>query len=491
MRRPGTDVLHSALTAPANTEPAEGTQGEQAPRLPSRYEDLDLAFRGKLRPNAALNAFVQHAYQSMRVSGGIRFLPIYGRSGIGKSSAAFELATHLPDARVVAVSREAVENRATLETELLTHRRSMRDRQLLIAVVDQYEEAVAERAGLPTAFVETLSLLDRGALRRFPVLILWLTTSKAFQGLLAGATSRNNRILVTGAFELFGPPAAEWPEIIGETFRFHNRDRELSDFEILEGDLTQISQNEESLGAAIEAAGRRLFDDVDRLHDLSTYQVVMLWPVSDGLRIQRVQQFTDARQGYKLDWNAWYRQLNPDDQQQLPLREFNKARLYFDMRLVPIPVADIYPLCRELDDNEAPLGRSYLGRFQSTHFFSLVSGQWNAEAYSPLRERTSQRASDARAWYQTVTDNPVGLGRRLARVLRALHLRAVHEETLTSPHARVRADVFVQRERIKPESVIVELKAFSAEHTMPSTICNAVQTTLKRHAHFAGFLQRQ
>ncbi len=463
----------------------------QIPRLPSRYEDLDPAFRGRLRPNAPLIDLVQRSYQSMQVSGGIRFLPIYGQSGTGKSSAALELATHLPEAKVIALSRNAIESRDALEAELRNCRRSMQPSQLLIAVVDQYEEAVAERSGIPTSFVETLSLLDRGDLRNLPVVFLWLTTRKEFQSLLAEATSRNRRILVAADFELVGPPESEWPKIIEETFRFHNQDRDLADYEVLEQDLQQIAAGENSLGYAIEVAGERLFAYTRTLHDLSTYQVLMLWPVSDGLRIQRIQQFTDTRQGYKLDWNAWYRQLNSDDQRQLPLREFNRARLYFDMRLVPISVADLHPLCRNLNDEESTLHRSYLSRFEGTHLYSLISGQWNPDSYSPLRERESKRASAARAWYETVTTNPVGIGRRLARVLTTLGANAVHEQTLESPHGKVRADVLVTRDKVQPANVIIELKAYSAENTMPSTICGAVQTTLKRHAHFAGFLQRQ
>ncbi len=173
-------------------------------RLPSRYEDLDPAFRGRLRPNAPLIELVQRGYQSMQVSGGIRFLPLYGKSGTGKSSAALELATHLPEARVIAVSRPAIENRERLEAEIKDVRRNMRTNQLLIAVVDQYEESVAERGNVPTAFVETLALLDRGDLRNLPVIFIWLTTSRDFQERLAEATTRNRRILLSGNFELLG-----------------------------------------------------------------------------------------------------------------------------------------------------------------------------------------------------------------------------------------------------------------------------------------------
>lgn len=459
-------------------------------RLPSRYEDLDPAFRGRLRPNAPLIELVQRGFQSMQVSGGVRFLPLYGKSGTGKSSAALELATHLPEARVIAVSRSAIESRERLEAEIWEVRRSMRTNQLLIAVVDQYEESVAERGNIPTAFVETIALLDRGDLRNLPVLFLWLTTSRDFQARLAEATSRNRRILLSGDFELLGPAEADWPQIIEETFRFHNQDRDLADFEVLDQDLRSIASSNDSLGDAIQAAGERLFAYTQSLHDLSTYLVVMLWPVSDGLRIQRIQQFTDPRQGYKLEWNAWYRALNSDDQRQLPLPEFNRARLYFDMRLVPIAVADLHPLCRELDNDGYQLHQTYLERFRNTHLFSILAGQWNPDAYSPLRERESQRATDARQWYETVTTSPTKLGKRIARVLTQLGLQAQHEQTIGSPNGRVRADVLITRPG--PQSnVIVELKAFSAENTMPSTISSAVQTTLRRHAQFAGFLRRQ
>lgn len=217
----------------------------------------------------------------------------------------------------------------------------------------------------------------------------------------------------------------------------------------------------------------------------------MLWPVTDGLRISRIQQFTDPRQGYKLDWNAWYRQLNTDDQTGLPLREYNRARLYFDIRLVPVAAADIHPLCRNLDDDSVVPGRSYLDRLKSTHFFSIVSGNWSPETYAPLRERESKRADEARKWYQTVTQQPTALGKRLSKCLSELGLSSDYEQTISSPHSKVRADILIDRAPIAPSKVIVELKAFSPENTMPSTIASSVLTTLKRHAQFAGFLPRQ
>lgn len=204
-----------------------------------------------------------------------------------------------------------------------------------------------------------------------------------------------------------------------------------------------------------------------------------------------MQQFTDARQGYKLDWNAWYRQMNSEDQQQLPVREYNRARLYFDMRLVPIAAADLHPLCRDLDNNDFSPGQSYLDRFESTHFFSIVSGKWNPDNFAPLRERESKRADEARDWYSTVTNQPTQLGRRIAKCFNSLGVTADYEQQISSKYSKVRADVLVNRSPVAPPNVIIELKAFSPENTMPSTICQSVATTLKRHAQFAGFLQRQ
>jgi hypothetical protein len=217
----------------------------------------------------------------------------------------------------------------------------------------------------------------------------------------------------------------------------------------------------------------------------------MLWPVTDGLRINRIQQFTDARQGYKLDWTAWYRQLNADDQKQLPLQELNRARLYFDVRLVPMAAADLQPLCRDLEDHGTRLHKSYLERLEKTHFFSIVSGNWNPLGYAPMRERESKRADEAREWYATASQQPTRLGRRIARCLMELGLYAEHERVVESPHAKIRADVWIDRPQISPPKVIVEIKAFAPENTMPSTICEQVKVTLRRHAQFAGFLRRQ
>jgi hypothetical protein len=461
----------------------------KVPKLPSRYEDRDIAFRGRLRPDAALIRAVKEAHQSMRISGGIRFLPIYGKSGTGKTSSASELGTHLPEARVVPLPREAIESPEALTSFLRQERIRRQQHQILVVIIDQYEEVAAQRTAVPTAFVETLSLLDRGEFRSDAILFIWLTTSREFQSQLVAATSRNERILVQPDFELSGPSRDEWPGIIEETFRFHNHDNPLADYRIIADDLREISIESDTVGTAIERTGSRLAKFVPGLQDLSTYHVVMLWPVTDGLRITRIQQFTDARQGYRLDWNAWYRQLNADDQKQLPLREFNRARLYFDIRLVPIAAADLHLLCKDLDQEECELQPSYLERFQKTHFFSIATGRWNPDAYSPLRERESKRADEARAWYDAVTDSPVQLGRRIAKCLRSLSVDAQHEQAVVSPHSKLRADILIKRIP-EPQNVLVELKAFSAENTMPSTICGAVQTTLRRHAQFAGFLAR-
>lgn len=461
-------------------------------KLPSRYEDLDLAFRGRLKPNQELLALVKTAYTSMQVAGGIRFMPIYGESGSGKSSAALELGSHLPDSHVFKLPREAIESPSELANVVAAEaaKVSHLSKQLMVAVVDQYEEVAAQKTAVPTTFVEALALLDRGELRNTRILFLWLTTSRDFQKSLVDATTRNRRILLKGDFSLAGPAKSEWPEIVEETFRFHN-DKDLSDFELIREDLEEIDRGNETIGAAIEQVALRLAQHVHQLHDLSTYQVVMLWPVTDGQRITRVLQFTDARQGYKLDWNAWYRQLNEEDKRQLPLRELNRARLYFDLRLVPIAAADLHPLCKELDDEGFTLHKSYLDRFVNTHFYSIVNGTWDPSSYKPLRERESDRADAARTWYETVTSEPTKIGKRLAKVFRQLGFSADYEQSISSAHGKVRADVLVIRTSSQPQNAIIELKLFSPSNTMPSAICEQVRITLRRHAQFAGFLARQ
>jgi hypothetical protein len=65
-------------------------------RLPSCYEDLDVAYRGKLTNNQTLNAAVPISIRPMRVNGGIRFLTTYRISQLSQSSAASELAPPVP-----------------------------------------------------------------------------------------------------------------------------------------------------------------------------------------------------------------------------------------------------------------------------------------------------------------------------------------------------------------------------------------------------------
>ncbi len=51
-----------------------------------------------------------------------------------------------------------------------------------------------------------------------------------------------------------------------------------------------------------------------------------------------------------------------EDQRRLPLREYNRARLYFDMRVAPIAAADLHPLCTDLESDTFKLHRTYLNR---------------------------------------------------------------------------------------------------------------------------------
>ena len=297
-------------------------------RLPSRYEDLDLAFRGHLKPNQGLLKLVKQAFQSMKMSGGIRFLPIYGKSGSGKTSAAFELGTHLPEVKVFKLPRDAIKSREHLINEVRSQTLQFSDAPL-IGVIDQYEEVAAQKSSIPKEFVESLALLDRGEYRANNILFVWLTTDRRFQADLVSATTRNRRILTSPNFEIEGLQFRDWPTIIEETFSFHNKGQVLADFGLLENELLALSKSSSTLGDAIEETGRRLSAGAGSLQDISQYQVMMLWPVTDATRISRILQFTDARQGYKLDWSAWFRSLNADEQKALELKELNRAQLLF------------------------------------------------------------------------------------------------------------------------------------------------------------------
>ncbi|OXM82884.1 ATP-binding protein [Paenibacillus rigui] len=458
--------------------------------LPSRYESLDEAYRGRLIPNKDLLDLINKATKSMMISGGIRFLPLYGESGAGKTSAAREISTHLPSAHTFLLVRDEIEERETLLSRI-TRENAHNPGKILIAIIDQYEENVVGKERIPTQFVEYISLLDRGELAGTPIIFVWLTTSREFQRMLVDATSRNRRILLHQNFTITGPNKQEWPKIIDETFSFHNSDNSLADYEIIEEDIRKISLDYHTIGSAMEEVGVLLGERVSDIQNLSEYQVILMWPVSDALRTQRVLQFSKPREGYKLNWEAWFRELNAEDRVQLPLKELNRTRLYFDVRIIPIRVADLHRLCGDLDNPDGTYGDSYVGRFMRTHFYQVVADKWDEYEYTPLKERESKRAEEARVWYEGVTTKPTQLGRRIARVFRSSGLDATHEETLTSGYSSVRADVFINRPGTSKPKVIIELKVYSAEATMPSSIKDAIKVTLRRHAQFAGFLQRQ
>lgn len=458
--------------------------------LPTRYEDLDQAYKGKLTPNQDLIALVNKAYKSMSISGGIRFLPIFGKSGVGKSCASRELGTHMPDVSTFVLDRKEIESSEQL-LKRIRQERAMTDKKVLVAIVDQYEENVQGKERIPSQFVEQLSLFDRSELSGVFVLFIWLTTSQDFQEQLVKATSRNERILTHASFEVTGPTKAEWPKIVEETFSFHNSDSPLANFGVLVEDIQSISRTTLTIGRTIQIVGEQLGEHLESLANLSEYEVIILWPVADSTRSQRIAQFSRARSGYRLNWDAWYNELNDDDKRTLPLHALNRTRLYFDVRVVPVRAADLHRLCLDLDDTNRDLSQAHLDRFKNTHFFHLVSGSWTNYDFAPMRERESERATSAKEWYETITSKPTQLGRRLAKILCNLDLNATYEETLKSEYSTVRADVFVKPTEPETKKRIVELKVFASENTMPSSIKDQIKITLRRHAQFAGFLSRQ
>ena len=229
-------------------------------RLPSRYEDLDTAYRGRLIPDQALLELVNRAKKSIDISGGIRFLPIWGQSGAGKSCAAIEIGTHIPLVHTLVLTRDEIESKSLLLDRILLEKKKAHGK-FLVVIIDQFEEKVIGKERIPTQFVEHISLLDRAELRDYPTLFIWLTTDKSFQKQLQDATSRNRRILLESDFEVTGPEKSIWPTIIKQTFSFHNAEKALADYGIIDEDIKNIAEDSTTLGAANEQVGNLLLKE--------------------------------------------------------------------------------------------------------------------------------------------------------------------------------------------------------------------------------------
>ncbi|REC41608.1 MULTISPECIES: ATP-binding protein [Chryseobacterium] len=328
-------------------------------KLPSRYEDLQEAYKGRLLPNKSLIEKIKSAVKSININGGIRFLPVYGESGSGKSSATIELKTHLPETHTFLLEKEEISNKEKLIDRILNEYR-YNFGKILIPIVDQFEENVAGKEKIPSQFIEYISLFDRNELKEIPTIFIWLTTSKNFQNLLTNATSRNKRILLANEFVIEGPEKYLWTNIIKDTFSVHNQEKDLADYLIIDTVIDEIVFECSTLGSAIENVGNKLAEQMEDIQDLSQYTVILLWPVSDSVRNQRVMQFSRPRDGYKLDWEAFYRELSIDEKTQLPLEVYNRTRLYFDMRIIPFRAADLHRLCSHIDSENPSLGKTYL-----------------------------------------------------------------------------------------------------------------------------------
>ena len=397
--------------------------------------------------------------------------------------------THLPQTHTFVLDQSEISDKLTLLTRILEEHKFHSDK-ILIPIIDQFEENVSGKEKIPTQFIEFISLFDRNDLRKIPTIFIWLTTNVNFQKSLVAATSRNRRILISESFEVKGPDKSLWTQIIKDTFSIHNHEKELADYLITDNKIDDLVLRNSTLGKTIESVSECLFQYTDDIQDLFEYMVLLFWPVSDSVRNQRVMQFTRPREGYKLDWDAFYRELSKEEIRQLPLDVYNKTRLYFDMRIIPFRVADLHRLFLDLDNDTFALGYTYLTRFSKTHFFHILSDNWENYHYNPVRERESRRSKEAAEWYKAVTTYPTKIGRRLAKVITTLGYAARHEVDLHSEYSIIRADVLVDNPLALKSKLIIELKVFSAENTMPSTIKEQIKVTLRRHALFAGFMKK-
>ncbi len=308
---------------------------------------------------------------------------------------------------------------------------------------------------------------------------------------LEEATNRNSRILIQKSFEITGPNKEDWPEIIENTFSFHNDDKPLSDFGIIESDLIKIGKKIKTLGETIIKISEIIAEEEENLQNISNYQVILLWPVADNARNEKVLQFTYPTEGYKLNWENWYRSLNQADRKNLPLKEYNRARLYFDFRLVPIKAADLHKLCNYIDKDDFSPAKTYLKRLEETHFFLILSDHWTEYVFNTSRNRTSKRTEEAESWYNTITNKPTQVGRRLAKAINLLGYSASYEKDIETKYSKVRADVYVEKGSKLVKNKIVELKLYNSSNTIPSQIKDQIRQTLQKHAQLAGFIQKQ
>ena len=279
--------------------------------------------------------------------------------------------------------------------------------------------------------------------------------------------------------------------MIEETFSFHNPGQELANYGVLRKDVDEVCRRVDTIGKAIEELGHKIGQPLYRLQDISEYQVVVVWPVADGTGIERVTRFTDPQSGYRLSWGAWCNSLNDSDREGLPLDAYNQARLYFDFRLVPLPVADLHGLCQRLGDEDyLPLGA--LTQFKKTHLYTVLTGHSDERKFGTLREhRKSKRAREAQDWYATVTGKSVAVGQRLARCLTELQLPSSYEQEVRCEHGRIVADIHTERGTQMQRVVLTELKLLSSHETTPSHIRDQIRSTLRKYAQFAGFIPRQ
>ncbi|MDQ3822157.1 MAG: hypothetical protein M3321_02815 [Actinomycetota bacterium] len=409
-----------------------GRQPSTILEIPTRFESV--LERPDLRPAPLilpveddLRLFARlRRMASMQRAGVLAFL--LGRSGVGKTTAVYSAATHMPDdfGPVVAVP-------AALSTRDLVDWLGAELPEATgkaVPLLFDGREVTDDDVGL-AQFVAALNQVLR---RRADVLAIWPTTDGAWHAKLREVAERigGETLSPTDAdLEIAGPPRTEWPAALDRLLM--QMDRTLADLAIEEDTVGQIVADAANIGDFLRRVGLVM---VDRVEDVQVARVLpsLLFVVTStsevvgeadrlrraGTLVLRAEEL--LRYSPRSRAGLWWIARNLD-----PRHHLGYIITLFRARLASMTPSSVVYACAEFDDSlrtvvrSAGVARSSSNAdrtIKNTDFYRLMIGEPPSELTSTRKGRTALTTLAAyRALQELSSTRHISINRAICRLM--------------------------------------------------------------------------
>jgi hypothetical protein len=371
--------------------------------IPSRFESilerLDLEPAPLILPvEEDLRLFARLARMGRMQSGGLLAF-VLGGSGVGKTTAVYSAATHMPDLFGPVLPAPALLPTRELPGWIEANLPTVGERTT--PLLFDGREVTDDQVGL-AQFMAALSQLLR---RRADVLAIWPTTDPAWHAELRRLAERIGGETLAppdADLQIAGPPMDMWPVALDRLLI--QMDRTLPDLGIDDEAVERLAADAPTAGAFLRRVGALMIDRVDDVQDARVLPSLLFVitstseVVGEADRLRRAGSFL-LRAEELLNYSPrsraglWWRERNRD-----PRHHLGYIITLFRARLATMTPSSVIYACAEFDESlrevvrAAGVARSTANAdrtLKNTDFYRYIIGQPPTELTSTRKGKTA------------------------------------------------------------------------------------------------------